>query len=119
MTHMPVELLTADVLNTIFLFMGGIFLLKFLLKIGSQKSKKYAAALGGAMIAYAIFHEGMEVIHGSYGFDSGYAETFVTSAISVIYLIAAISLRKEINLIVFSGAEIRKKKMRGDGKHGA
>lgn len=105
MTHAPIELLIVDTLNVVFLFLGAIYLLKFLLKIGSEKSKKYSIILCTSIMAYAGVHELMEVIHSLFDFEIGYAETAVTTAISIIYLITAIAIRNELNSIVFSGVK--------------
>ena len=106
MTHAPIELLIVDTLNIVFLSLGAIYLLKFLLKIGSQKSKKYSIILCASIIAYAFVHELMEVIHSLFGFETGYIETVVTTSISITYLITAIAIRNELNSIIF--AEVKK-----------
>jgi|GEM_PF-1894469 len=106
MTHAPIELLIVDTLNIAFLVLGAIYLMKFLLMIGSKKSKKYSIILCISIIAYALVHELMEVIHNLFAFEVGYAETAITTAISIAYLVAAIRIRNELNSIIFS--EVRK-----------
>ncbi len=105
MTNIPTELFLTDAINLVALTLGGILLIRFFLRVGSPKSKKYGVILGASLIAYALVHEGMELVHKIYDFDAGYPETIITTLISFIFLAYALALRKEVYSIIFSGVE--------------
>lgn len=101
----PIELVIVDAVNTISLALGGVFLLKFLKNFGSEKMKKYSFFLAGSIILYAIIHEGLEVLHGLRDVNAGFAETAVTTVLSLTYLAASIQISGEIKSMLYAGGK--------------
>jgi len=98
--NVPVELVIIDAVNTVFLLLGGIFLLRFLMHFGTPKMKNYSRLMCGALIGYALIHEAGEVLHWIYNFDAGFFETLETSILSLTFLVASVAVWREMNALM-------------------
>jgi len=95
----------ADAISLIFLTMGALFLLKFALKFGSEKVRKYLISMSALIVIFAIFHEGIEIVHGFYNIDLGLHILFFTVISSTPYFIIALLLKIEITNLIKSGVK--------------
>lgn len=98
MTYIPVELVIADVISLVFLTMGAAILIKFSLSFGSEKIKNYLIRMSALIIAFAIFHEGIEVLNGVYGGMESAPILAITALISTSFLVMSLLINREMRL---------------------
>ena len=103
MMHFPLELVIADGINAVFITLGSVFLLKFFLRFGSEKSKNISLVMVCVLIAYTILHEGNEIFYGFNGFQIWGYVPFVVIGFAVVYLITSFLLRNEVRSLLFIG----------------
>ncbi|MFH0929299.1 MAG: hypothetical protein V1818_03015 [Candidatus Aenigmatarchaeota archaeon] len=107
MTYVPLEMVLADAISMLFLTLGAVFLIRFFLKFGSKKSKIYSIFMCVVIISFAIFHEGLEVIHGLYDLQNFEMQFLIISVLlTTSYFAAAVLLKKEITSLL----SLRRKK---------